>query len=83
MSASFFFIDSLIISRAEPDNTETLSESQATSWKENEKFCSLYGIQISGCVIWGRQSIWMVFSVPGLWVAAEGEREEPGYGGQG
>ena len=47
VSVSFFFIDNLTIPRAESDNSETLSGSQATTpWKENEKFIPLCGIQI-------------------------------------
>lgn len=70
-SVSFSFIDNLTISRAESYNTERGSESQANSWKENEKFSSLYGVQIAGCLIWERQHNWVMLCVPGLWVAAE------------
>lgn len=42
LSVLCFFIDNLTIPGTEPDNTET--ESQAKSWKENEKFSPFYGI---------------------------------------
>ena len=72
VSVSFFFIDNLTIPRAESDNSETLSGSQATTpWKENEKFIPLCGIQISGCLKWGRQHVWIMCSVPGPWVTGE------------
>lgn len=35
LSVLFLFVDNLTIPRAEPDNTEALSESQSNSWKEN------------------------------------------------
>ena len=55
VSVSFFFTNNLIISRAELDNTETLSEPQARPWKQSERSYPLYGTQISERVRWGRQ----------------------------